>query len=588
MKIKISLYFLSLTFMALCLVACRSSHTERPITTTPAPCVLAPDRYGKATMKVDVTIPSGFMTKRMRLCITPQLMTGERILETYSPILLEGSIYKKKQERNETFGHYDKKDFSHSAVINVSKPYTFQIDQAVILPKDVQTARVVGIVTSDGCGRCETYGELDLARLSSPLTLLPELKLQTMWDETQKTVAPKIFNGKEEARLQFEINKSDINLALGSNRSELERVKSKLTPVIKDPYSTLNSLSITGMASADGPLKFNTKLSRDRAQSASDWLESVITFPAKAARKIRVSSRPEGWAPVLDAMEADNHPDASKVARILEKYGDKDDDVAEKYIRELKCWNDIAANYLAKDRKVEFEYTYTVKSFTTDKELQEMYARRPDLFSEAEFMKIASMYADKPDSLMDVYTTALKYYPKSEVIANNLAVLKINRGAYREAKKILSGIEISNPVVLNNLAIAEAGLGSTDEAETILETLPGDISRHNLGLLYASDHDADQAWTLLEPYDDLNTAIVALAVNENLQAAHIMEAIADVSPLAEYVRAMIAARLGDSDGFLSHLSNAVRDENLKKRALSEPDFLKYHEDKRFIEITGAE
>ena len=50
-------------------------------------------------------------------------------------------------------------------------------------------------------------------------------------------------------------------------------------------------------------------------------------------------------------MIADGHPDSLKVREILDKYNAENDDVAERYIRRLSCWNDIKNNYLQKDRK---------------------------------------------------------------------------------------------------------------------------------------------------------------------------------------------------------------------------------------------
>ena len=74
-------------------------------------------------------------------------------------------------------------------------------------------------------------------------------------------------------------------------------------------------------------------------------------------RLIKVGSRPEGWQPVLDAMVIDDHPDAHKVRAILDRYANQNDDVAERYIRQLACWKDIRAKYLQKDRKVVSQLT---------------------------------------------------------------------------------------------------------------------------------------------------------------------------------------------------------------------------------------
>lgn len=578
---KHNIYAYVAAIAAFGMTSCATSSVTRQITTDPAPCVLAPDRDGRAEMKIDINIPSDFMSRRMRLYITPQLVTGGQVAETYEPIILEGNIFRKKAERARVLRGEEDSYSSAATVINTSQPYTIELMQEVRLPRDIESASVIGVVSTEGCGRCEAYDILDLAVLSTPLTLLPPLRLQTMWDDRQKVLAPKVFNGREEAHLQFNMNKADINLSLGSNKSEMKRVQTKLTPVVKDSYSTLNSLKITGMASADGPLKLNTKLARERAQSASDWIVSAISFPPKVKKRIKVTSRPEGWEPVLKAMRADRHPDAEKVARILEKYKGQDDDVAEKHIRALKSWKEIASRYLDKDRKVEFEYSYTIKNFTTDKELRDMYARRPDLFSEAEFLKIAAMCTNNPDSLKNVYSTAVKYFPDSATSVNNLGVLYIREGDYEKARGVLADFYYPTPAMFNNMAVADAALGDIPTAIELLKPLPDDVSQYNLGLLYAHERNTEEAYRLLEPYNDINTAIVALAVNENKTAMDIMNEIKDESPLAEYVRALAAARLGMKDDFFVCLGNAVKEPRLKSRASSEPDFFRYHSDDRY-------
>lgn len=565
----------------LALTSCATMSHNSHITSSPAPCILAPDINGSAKMEVDLNIPANFISKRMRLYITPQLITEGQVAQTFSPVVLEGTTFQKKMRRAEVLKGATDDYASEAVVINTSMPYTILLDQTVTLPPETESASVIGVISTEGCGKCKAVEILDLAVLSTPLSLLPPMQLLTIWDDTQKILAPKVFSGREEAHLQFNINKADINLELGSNRAEMRRVETKLAPVVKDKYSTLNSLRITGMASADGPLKSNTKLAQDRAQAASDWLVSAINFPANVKKRIKVSSRPEGWEPVVKAMKADGNPDAAKVEEILAKYKGEDDDAAERQIRKLKCWKDIANKYLAKDRKVEFEYSYTIKNFTTDRELREMYATRPDLFSEPEFLKIAAMHTNNRDSLIDVYSTAVKYYPDSATSANNLGVLYIQDGKNEEARRVLSNFYYPTPAMLNNLAVADANLGNISTAEELLSPIDDDISRYNLGLLYANERKVEEAYRLLEPFNDINTAIIALAVNENHTAYDIMKEIPDKSPLAEYVRALASARLGLTEDFYTHIAPAVENPRLRSRAQSEPDFFKYHSDDQY-------
>lgn len=64
---------------------------------------------------------------------------------------------------------------------------------------------------------------------------------------------------------------------------------------------------------------------------------------------------------------------------------------------------------------------------------------------------------------------------------------------------------------------------------------------YRLGVLLAYCRRYDEAYRLLKGYDDLNCAIVALCLGRNDEAAAMMERIGDTSPLAEYIRAVVAA-----------------------------------------------
>ena len=113
-------------------------------------------------------------------------------------------------------------------------------------------------------------------------------------------------------------------------------------------------------------------------------------------------------------------------------------------------------------------------------------------------------------------------------------------------------------------------------------------ARYNLGLLMAAMRKLDRAYELMKGYEDTNTAIVALSVGRNDAAARIMVRCDDRTPRAEYVRAIIAARSGDSDALFQHLGSAVADVFLRRRAVTEADFIPYASLAEFIELTNHE
>ena len=182
--------------------------------------------------------------------------------------------------------------------------------------------------------------------------------------------------------------------------------------------------------------------------------------------------------PVVEAMRRADDPDADVVEAVVEKYADRGDDVQEMYIRRLPCWNKVRDTYLQNDRVVEYRYSYTIKSFTSDAEMLRLYRSRPDAFNEEELLRVSTLVRDEAERKA-VYQTVLRFFPRSEVAANNLAVIYLNEGNAEEAEALWRQ--------------------SADRSEE---------ARYNLGLLLAKQRRLDEAVRLLAPFDDGNARIV--------------------------------------------------------------------------------
>jgi len=510
-------------------------------------------------VNVDVmfNVPGHYLSERSRLFITPTLLVGDSAVDEYEPIVLDAPIYGKKTHRKAVLeGYADPYGDVAQRVEKTSREITVPYSGRLEMPEGIENGRIVAVLSADGCGQCTGIDTVEVAAVSVPAGLMDMTRCFTpSWVKPEFTVRPKEHHGKGEARLQFIVNKWDIEMDLADNRRELTGMVEALKPVLEDSLATLTSLNILGTASAEASYNYNVMLAKNRANAAKDWLSSQLDLPSSVRKIIRTGSRPEGWEPVVQAMTAAGDADSTKVRELMVKYPGPTDDAAEKYIRRLDCWPRIHEKYLAKDRKVLYDYSWTVKSFTNDAELLEMYGKRPDAFSEEEFLRVSEL-ATNDAGRMEVYKTLLKYYPQSKTGANNLAVLYQRAGKYEDARRVL----------------AESG-AYTDE-----------MSRYNLGLEKARQHKMAEAYELLRDYGDVNSAICALAINRTEEASEIMSHVNDNTPLAEYVRAMIAARTSNDAAFAEHLANACKDDGLRRRALSEPEFIRYKDNAGFRAI----
>ena len=561
----------------------------RAVTATLADTVLTPDSADRIDVDLTFHIPAQSLARRARLIITPQLVSGDTVREEYMPLVVDADIYGKKTRRKEVLeGYQDPYAGTRRAHPDRKADIDLPYHHTAVMPQGIETARLRAIVSEDGCGQCTGIDTLLLASVANPVTLVDEEAVKESfdlaWIEPEFVVRPKVRQGSGTARLQFVINKYDIRPELGNNRAELERMVADLGPVIGDSLATLTSLSIHGMASADGPWPYNDNLARQRAREAKRWLTARLGLDNGLQARIETGSRPEGWWPVYEAMRADGHPDSLAVKRILETYTEGNDDVQEQHIRRLACWPDIRAKYLQKDRKVVYAYTYTLRSFTEDAEMLRMYETRPDAFNEDELLRVAHLVKDDEEKMMEVYRTIQHYFPQNKVAANNLAVLHLRRGETDKAREALALPGQYSPEMLNALAASYVWKGDHERAIELLATVDTPQARYNLGLLKAFSRRLPEAYELLRPYRDLNAVIAALSVDRNREADDIMKDLTDNSPKAYYVRALIAARLNRPGEVCAHLKPALADPALKARAHDDPDFDPYRDSPQFKEM----
>lgn len=581
-----ALFLLALPLLAGCASTKKQTVTVEPVRT------LTADAQSKVNLDLTFRIPHEILKKRNRIIVVPQLVRRDSVLDEYRPLVLDAPIYARKLHRKQVLSQYVD-DYLQYAQLKGdveqdknTKEYLLPYNEEVTLPKHYTGSRIVAMLSTDGCGECSLIDTIDMAYFSTTYELLPNEAMKYNYLQPKFVIRPKIAKGEGEARLQFKINLYNIDLDLHRNREEITAMMDVLGKIVNDSLATLNSFDIYGVASADGSYAFNTTLSANRAASAKQWLIQNLHLNHNLAKRFSVGSMPEGWAPVLEAMRADKHPDTLKVAEIMEKYKDENDDVAERYIRRLACWNDIKNKYLQKDRRVVYKYAYTLKSFTTDAEMLSIYETRPDAFNEEELLRVSTL-KQEPAAKKEVYHTILKYFPNSHVAANNLAILLIQEGRYEEAAQMLAKVSGSQPELIHMQGTVQALMGNYQQADELLSrNAQVGESRYNLGVVKARRFQFAQAYELLKEYNDVPAAIVSLCVDNNQHALRQMNDCNDTTPLAEYVRAVIYARLQQKAEMLKHLQLAVADAKLRERAAIDADFKAYQGDADFLQLTG--
>ena len=420
--IKIFVFLFSLGWLGSC-SSVKTSH----ISVSPEEAEVVLDPSSRGTVKMKFQVPVDYLSKRGRLLIMPRLVTADgEVADVYEPVAVDAPVYTKKMYRKRVLeGYVDSLSEKALRTDRWSKQVEIPYEASFIVPEGMENAHIDALVSIEGCLSCGNVDTLFVAKLRQPE---PVDTFSLRWIRPMTAMRPKVMEGKGVAALQFVINRSDIDSSLGNNQAELEKMEKTLRPILEDLLADIHTIQIVGMASADGPFAFNTNLAYQRAVAAKQWLIDRMNIAPEVKEHILADVRPEGWEPVLEAMREAGDPNAVDVEAILKRFpaDGNNDDVQEREIRRLSCWDRICKNYLQRDRKVEYRYNYTLKSFVSNEELLQMYAIRPDAFSEEEFFRVAELMPSLAEKI-EVYRKLLTYYPDSEIGKNNLAVLEHER-----------------------------------------------------------------------------------------------------------------------------------------------------------------
>lgn len=555
-------------------VGCSVQRSDAGIT-VPDVVLLTPDTLSNVRVETMLQIPKRSLSRRSRLIVQPLLLQDDHSTNSLPIRVFDAPIQARKVVRRQYFdGRPDTLD-SVAVSLNPARRIDIPYSATVAVPSNGCGGRIVTRLSIHACDRCRRVDTIELARIFDPSSLFAVATLQLVDIEPHFIVQPKIGRGHGEARLRFPINRYDIDMTLGNNRREMETMLAALQHVVSDSLTRLETLSIEGLASADGPCAGNLVLARRRAEAALAWLAGRQVLTPAQAHSTRIEARPEGWEPILEAMRASAHPDTLALIQILNRHAGESDDVAEREIRRLHSWPTIRDCFLQKDRRVEYEYTYSIRNFTSDRELLRMYDRRPETLNEEEMLRVAALESTVAEK-QDVYDAILKRFPQSYVAANNLARLLIEAGRIDQARALVKSQRNSSPQLLNTRAVLLALEGRQRQALALFETIESlPAARYNRGVLLARSHRHEEALALLKEFGGADAALAALTVGRTAEAAEIMDRSGDSTSRGEYVRALIDARLGNVPSLRAHLIRAVQDPQLAQRALIEPDFAAY-------------
>lgn len=498
----------------------------------------------KIPANITVTYPAGYFNPNATLVVTPVLVFegGEQALP---PITYQGEKVKDNYKVVPYNGGTVKESLSFNYVKGVEKSYLELRSVAYYKKKAIE---IPAIKVADGCN-------------------VTQLLAFKNGDYSYKKDAYKaVLHESTEGQILYDVNSANVKKS--ELRSEsVKELQDALQEIASDPRYTVKGTSIVAYASPEGGQKLNAKLSDKRAESAKKaW--GKVTNGAKAD-SLQIKSMGQDWQGFQDAVQNSKISDKDLILRVLSMYSDPA--VRESEIRNMsKVYTEISKDVFPELRRARFITDVDYKNFT-DAELDELSKKAVVMLDEDALLRVASN-SDNADRKAELYKLAVSKFG-SDKARFNLAALSLDAGKPDEASNYLAGVKQSDADVVNAKGVCELQKGNYDAAAKLFNQSGTKEAKANLGTIDILKGDYASAASHLAGTGSENEP-VAYILNNQLDKAS--AAITCDCPRSNYLRAIIAARQGNSSDVKKYLDNAgQKSASWKARSEKDVEFAKY-------------
>ena len=342
-----------------------------------------------------------------------------------------------------------------------------------------------------------------------------------------------------------------------------------------------DSIRITGIrtesyASPEGEISLNQDLAIDRANSANEAVVKVLEAEGLALDAPSIQSIPKGedWAGFKAKMRASNIPDQDLILRVLEMYTDKSK--REEEIKNIaKTYKEIEKTILPELRRSQVAVSYDEDGYT-DEELMDYAMSNPARLNVEELLHAATLFEDDNDKLT-VYQTATSQFSDDYRGHNNAGVVLMNLDRANQAKDAFNAAKSlapNNGAVLTNLGAMARRDGDLETADAMYSKASGGAElSFNKGVLAIALGDYDRAISSMGSYNTASLALAKLLNDDANGAMTVLDNSGDDSGMADYLRAICAARLKDNAGVVKYRQQATdKDRGLRAKANVDLEF----------------
>lgn len=309
------------------------------------------------------------------------------------------------------------------------------------LPYEAWMANARLNVQRDECGCGEstlmnveyTFDKVTLERILVPYIVTPALTyVEPMVEEIKSR------DVQAECFLDFEVNKVNIRPEYMNNPQELAKIRAMIDDLKSDASVKVKRLDIIGYASPEGTLEANKRLSEGRAMALRNYLAARYDFPRDQYYIIFGGENWDGLVKALDTFEMDYKEEVLDIIT----------DIPIEKGRETKLMQlhaGVPYRFMLEHifpglRVAICRVGYDVRNFDLE-EAKEVIKKRPQNLSLNEMFMVANTYPKGSQEFIDIFETAVRIYPESEIANMNAAAAALSRNDLVSAERYLERVK---------------------------------------------------------------------------------------------------------------------------------------------------
>jgi outer membrane protein OmpA-like peptidoglycan-associated protein len=382
-------------------------------------------------------------------------------------------------------------------------------------------------------------------------------------------------NKSTEAEVNFDYNSSVVKPA-ELKQADLAQFVSFLDSCGRNPRLVIKKIEFISYASPEGEILLNDNLAVERADAG----KKVLTDMIKKAKLTNVpetvfSMMPKGedWEGFRAAMEKSNIADRDIIIRILQKTPDLQS--REQEIKNIsKTYTEIQKDIFPSLRRCRIVLSYAEEGYS-DAELTQLGSNNPSVLNYEELMKAGSLVTDL-EKRAAIYKTAAGKSGADYRASNNLGVIYYMQNKMSDAetqwKKAYDMKKTSE--TSNHMGIVTRLKGDRKQASKYFSEAGGaKEAKYNQGLIDIQNGNYSSAKSNFGEFKTFNTALAKVLSKDTSGAKADIDSSGDTSAIADYLRAIIAARGNESSSVVSNLKSAVqKDGSLGDKAKKDLEF----------------